>query len=152
MSWHHPSFPYLWWRWKELLPTQEMIFKIHVFMSLDGYGNGYTKFHWTGLSPSHCFWSQEKGQERKLLGHANDSNISVKDTLQFLQSSLFISRQPKFCVPIWLAFPCVPPLFSNMKKQDGVLTSRVISKLCYIFFSEALSRSREQPSVRVSMN
>lgn len=152
MPWHHSCFPHLWWRWRELPPTQEIIFKIHVFMSWDGYRSGYTKFHWRGLSPSHFFWPQEKGQERQLLEHAKDSNISVKDTLQFLQSSLFISRQSKFCVPIWLVFPCVPSPFSNTKKQDGVLTSRVISKLHCIFFSEALSRSREQPSVRVSLN
>lgn len=92
MPWHHLPFPHLWWRWRELPPTQEMIFKINVFMSRDGYGNGYTKFHWRGLSCLLCFWSQEKGQERKLLEHVKDSNSSVKDTLQFLYASPVISR------------------------------------------------------------
>lgn len=89
---------------------------------------------WKGLSHSLCFWPQEKGQQRKLLEHEKGENISVKDTWHSSTHHCLFPDKSKFCVPIWLAFPCVPSPFSDTKKQDGVLTSRVISKLLYFLF------------------
>lgn len=92
---------------------------------------------------------------QKLPEHAKGSNASVEDTLQFLYAvppfiTAYFQTVQILCADMTRLLLCSSCALTRRSKTEFSLQELLPN--CCIFFSEALSRSREQLSVRVSMN